>query len=148
MNEFELTVDIDRPVEDVWAFMEDYSRYPEWTPGVTEARKTSEGEMGVGSTVTFVGRTLGRRYESLSECTAYERNRHFATRSISGPFHLEVDNRFEPTEGGTRLISKFRGESRGFLKIAEPMAVRVTRKNFEAANENMKALLEAVPVSA
>lgn len=148
MNEFELTVTIDRPVEEVWAFTQDYARWPEWNTGTTEVRQTSDGPMDVGGTMLIAGRTLGRRYETVAECTAYEPNRRFATRSVSGPFHLEVDNSFEAVDGGTRITTKVRGESRGFLKVAEPAAIRVARKQFEAANENMKALLEAPATSA
>ncbi len=143
MNEFELSVTIDRPVEDVWAFMQDYSRYPEWTPGLAEARPMSDGPMDVGGELMFTGKFLGRSYENQAECTAFERNSRWVTRTKSGPFYIEYDTRFEPVDGGTRVTTTYRGESRGFFKLAEPAMVRVFRKQCEAANENMKALLEA-----
>jgi uncharacterized protein YndB with AHSA1/START domain len=148
MNEFELTVTIERPVEAVWTYFQDFSNYPDWNPGVSETRQTSAGPMDVGGTLAFVGRILGRSYETHAECTAYIVNERFATRTTAGPFHLEVDTRLEPVEGGTRMTSTYRGENRGFMKLAEPVAIRVARKQFEAANENLKALLEAEPVRA
>lgn len=148
MNEFELTITIERPVEAVWSFFQDLSRYPEWNPGMTEARQTSAGPMRVGATTAFAGKLLGRRYESHAECTAYVPMERYASKSTSGPFVLEIDTRLEPVDGGTRMTSTYRGESRGFMKLAEPVAVRVARKQFEAANENLKALLEAEPVGA
>jgi hypothetical protein len=51
--------------------------------------------------------------------------------------------RATPVEGGTQLTSVFRGESRGFARLAEPGMVRLAKKQFKAAAENMKALLEA-----
>ena len=44
---------------------------------------------------------------------------------------------------GTRLTTTVRGESKGFFKVAEPIIVRVTKKQFETAAETLKAMLEA-----
>ena len=143
MNEFEVVTVIERPVEAVFAFLVDPSKTADWTPGVTEARQTSDGPVGVGTTVLFIGRFLGRGFESLSECTDYVPNQKFTSKSISGPIHLEVDSTLQAVEGGTRLATVYRGESRGFFKLAEPVIVRLTKKHFETAAENLKALLEA-----
>jgi hypothetical protein len=34
------------------------------------------------------------------------------------------------------------GESRGFFRLAEPLVVRLAKRQFETAGENLKALLE------
>jgi hypothetical protein len=104
---------------------------------------TSNGPLGVGSTMVYVGRFLGRSYESPSVYTEFVANQRFASKTTSGPFHLEVENTVEAADGGTRLTSLYRGESRGFFKRAEPVVIRLTRKHFETAAENLKALLEA-----
>lgn len=148
MNEFELAITIARPTEAVWAYFQDFAKYPDWNPGMSEARQTSSGPMDVGGTLAFAGKTLGRSYESQAECTAFIPHERFAIRTTSGPFLLETDTRFEAIDGTTRMTSIYRGESHGFMKLAEPVVVRVARKQFEAANENLKALLEAEPVTA
>ena len=143
MNEFDIATVINRPVDEVFAFLVDTDKAPDWNPQVTEARKTSDGPLGVGTTFLYVGRFLGRRFESVSECTEYAPNDKFSTKTISGPFHLEIDNTLSSVDGGTRLATVYRGESRGFFKLAEPVMVRLTKKQFETATENLKALLEA-----
>jgi len=148
VNEFEVVTVIERPVEAVFAFLVDPSKTADWTPGVTEARQTSDGPVGVGTTVLFIGRFLGRGFESLSECTDYVPNQKFTSKSISGPIHLEVDSTLQAVEGGTSPATVSRGESRGFFKLAEPVIVRLTKKHFETAAENLKALLEADPTLA
>jgi carbon monoxide dehydrogenase subunit G len=148
MNEFDLSITIGRPIDEVWAFFQDWARYSEWNPGVTEVRQTSPGQMDVGGTFVFVGKFLGRTFESNAVCTAYVPNERLATRTTSGPFLLEIDTRLEPADGGTRVTSSYRGENHGFVKLAEPVAIRVARKHFESANENLKALLEAEVVPA
>jgi hypothetical protein len=48
----------------------------------------------------------------------------------------------EPSPGGTRVLNTCRGESRGFYKLAEPPVVRLTKKQTEAAFDNLRTLLE------
>jgi hypothetical protein len=48
----------------------------------------------------------------------------------------------EPAGAGTRLTIHCRGESHGFFKLAEPLVVRLTRRQSQTAAENLKALLE------
>jgi hypothetical protein len=67
---FEVVTVISRPVDQVFAFLVDASTTPDWTPGLTEARQTSDGPVGAGTTVLFIGKfllvwgTRGRRFES------------------------------------------------------------------------------------
>ncbi|HVC40327.1 MAG TPA: SRPBCC family protein [Candidatus Dormibacteraeota bacterium] len=143
MNEISYVVEIQRPVDDVFAVLESFDRFPEWNSGVTQSRLASPGPLGVGSEAVAVGRLLGRTYEMRSVFTAYVKNQMIASRTVSGPFHLEIQYLVEPIPGGTRFTTVVRGESKGFLKVAEPVALSVTRKQFESASENLKALMEA-----
>jgi uncharacterized protein YndB with AHSA1/START domain len=145
MNEFEIVTVVDRPGNQVFAFLTDFGRAADWNPGLTEARQTSDGPIGVGTTILYTGRFLGRAFESLAECTAYVAGERFTTKTTSGPIQLEVDSTLQPVDGATKLTTVYRGESRGFFKLAESVIVRLTKKHFETATENLKALLEAEP---
>jgi ribosome-associated toxin RatA of RatAB toxin-antitoxin module len=142
MNEFTIVTVIGRPVDEVFAVIQDVAKTPVWTPGLSEARITSDGALEPGSALLYQGTFLGRAYESPAVCTALTENKQFATKSTSGPFHIEIDTTLEPVDGGTRVTSFYRGESRGFFKVAEPILVRLTRKHFETAAENLRTLLE------
>jgi ribosome-associated toxin RatA of RatAB toxin-antitoxin module len=142
MNEFTIVTVIGRPVDEVFAVIQDVAKTPVWTPGLSEARITSDGALEPGSALLYLGTFLGRAYESPAVCTALTENKQFATKSTSGPFHIEIDTTLEPVDGGTQVTSFYRGESRGFFKVAEPILVRLTRKHFETAAENLRTLLE------
>ncbi len=142
MNEFTIVTVIGRPVDEVWAVIQDVAKTPVWTPGLSEARITSDGPLEPGSALLYRGTFLGRAYQSPAVCTALTENKQFATKSTSGPFHIEIDATLESVDGGTQVTSFYRGESRGFFKIAEPLLVRLTRKHFETAAENLRTLLE------
>ncbi len=142
MNEFEVVTMIGRPVEEVFAVVQDVTRAPLWTPGLSKVRRASEGDLGVSATMVYVGTFLGRRYEAPVACMSFAENRQLATATTGGPFHLEVDQTLEPAGTGTKLTFRCRGESRGFFRLAEPLVVRLTKRQVESAGENLKALLE------
>ena len=142
MNEFEVVTMIGRPVEEVFAVVQDVTRTPLWNPGLLEVRRTSDGPLGVGATMIYMGTFLGRRYESPVACTGFAENKQLATATTGGPFYLEVDQTVEPAGAGTKLTIHCRGESRGFFKLAEPLVTRLTKRQVETAGDNLKALLE------
>jgi hypothetical protein len=142
MNEFEVVTVIGRPVEEVFAVVRDVTKSPLWNPGLLEVRRTSEGPLGVGATMIYVGTFMGRRYESPVACTGFAENKQLATATTGGPFYLEVDQTLEPAGAGTKLTIHCRGESRGFFKLAEPLVVQLTKRQVTTAGDNLKTLLE------
>jgi hypothetical protein len=48
----------------------------------------------------------------------------------------------EPAGAGTRLTVRCRADSRGFFRLAEPLVMRLAKKQFETGGENLKVLLE------
>jgi uncharacterized protein YndB with AHSA1/START domain len=142
MNEFTIVTVIRRPVEDVFAVIQDVDQTPLWMPGLSEARITSDGPLESGSTLIYRGTFLGRGYDSPAVCTGLTENKHFATKTSAGPFYLETDAVLEPVAEGTRVTTTCRGESRGFFKLAEPLVVRLSKRLWEAGAENLRTLLE------
>ena|ERR1035438_2594656 len=143
MNEVQIVRVIERPPEDVFAALVNLARIPDWNSSVIEVRLAKDAVLEVGSLIVYVGKFLGRVFESDSQITEFTPNTRYSSKSISGPFHLEVENILESVDGGTRITSNFRGESRGFFKLAEPVMVRLSKNLFETATDNFKALLEA-----
>ena len=123
MNEFKIVCIIDRPAEEVFAALVNFDRVPDWNSSVIEVRWTKNAPLEVGSTMVYVGKFLGRVFESDAQITEFVPGTRFSSKSISGPFHLEIENTLESLDGGTRITSNFRGESRGFFKLAEPVMV-------------------------
>ena len=131
MDEFEVVTVIGRPAEEVFAVVRDVAKAPLWTPGLSEVRRTSAGPLGVGATMVYVGTFLGRRYESPVACTGFAENKQLITATTGGPFHLEVDQMLEPAAAGTKLTFRCRADSRGFFKLAEPLVIRLAKKQIE-----------------
>ncbi len=60
-----------------------------------------------------------------------------------GPMRFVNVNRFEPREGGTRLVQEFQGELSGVFKFAEGIALRQLTKQVQKDGQARKALLES-----
>lgn len=50
MKHVEASITINRPIAEVFAFVTDFSKATQYQPGIIEARVTSSGSVGVGTT--------------------------------------------------------------------------------------------------
>ena len=140
---FEASVVIDRPVEEVFAYITDIKNWLHWHKGMLEAEQSSEGPVGVGTTYRGVSQVLSQRMEWTSELTAYEPDKKMAQRLHSGPMLFDQIFALEPVEGGTKFILAGEGETGGFFKLAEPILKRRMQKEMEGNLSNLKGILEA-----
>jgi uncharacterized membrane protein len=145
MTKLESSVVINRPLEEVFAFATDIEKLPQWMAELVEAKQTSEGPLGVGTTVSAVAKPLGRRAESTQVVVEYQPNRKFAFKSTSGPVASEDETTFESVAGGTKLTRVTEAEMVGFFKLAEPLVVRMMQRQFDTNYATLKDLLEAQP---
>ncbi len=143
MIKMEHSVVINRSIEEVFAFVTDVEKWPQWRAEVVEVKKSSEDPVGVGTTFSGVGRFLGRRLENINEVTQYEPNRKFGFKTTSGPVSMQFTDTFESVEGGTKVSLAMEGETGGFFKLAEPIMSRMVRRQFKNNYANLKDLLEA-----
>jgi uncharacterized protein YndB with AHSA1/START domain len=139
----DLTVAIDRPVEDVFAYLTDASNLPQWQSTLVEMKPETEGPMRVGKRLFETRRFLGRRIESTLEVTEYEPSRRWALRVVQGPVPYRVDHRLEPSNGGTTLSWVGEGEPGRFFKMAKPLVARQAERQFRADFATLKGILES-----
>jgi uncharacterized protein YndB with AHSA1/START domain len=142
MVTFEFTVTVDRPVEEVFAYLTDPEKLPEWQSMVLESSKLSEGPVSAGTKMTEVRKFLGRRFESTVEVTQYEANRRFDVKTVSGPIPFSVTQTFTPSDGGTSITVHGEGEPGGFFKLAEPLVGRQAQRQVQNDFSTAKDLLE------
>ena len=78
--------------------------------------------------------------ESPATCTGFAENKQLAT-ATTGSVLSQVDQAVE-RQRRAKLTIHYRGESRGFFKLAEPLVVRLTKRQVQTAAGNLKALFE------
>lgn len=143
MVKVETSIVINRPVEEVFEFVDNARNDLQWQSGVLESEQTSEGPVRVGTTFRTVNTFLGKRLESTVEVTEYEPNKKIATKSLSGTIPIEGSYTFESVEGGTKVVLKGEGDVSGVFKLAEPLVVRAAQRQFEGNFATLKDILEA-----
>jgi uncharacterized protein YndB with AHSA1/START domain len=145
MIKAERTVVIDRPIEEVFAFVTDQTNTPAWQAGLLDVQRTTPGPIGVGTRHTLVRSFLGRRMEAENEYVSYEPGKLVTFRTTSGP-PLVASYLFEPAPGGTRLTSRVELHGAGLFGLMEPVIGAGLRREMKAALPALKALLE-IPVT-
>ena len=143
MVELEASVDIDRPIDEVFAYVADPAKTPEWSSVALECSLEGSGPIGVGSRIRSVGQFIGRRVEASEEVTQYAPPHKMVVREVTGPTHGEKVRQFESIGEGTRYRVRIAGESGGLFKLADPIVAALMKRTIETDLQTLKALLEA-----
>jgi carbon monoxide dehydrogenase subunit G len=143
MVRFQLSVEIARPVHEVWEYLIEPENVPEWQASALSSRQLSDGPMGVGTHLEDERKFLGRRARSEVEVTEFEPEQRFTLHGISGPVRFTVRHRLEPTDAGTRLDVEAEADpGHGIGRLARPMIERAAaheiRKDFDRLKERLE----------
>jgi uncharacterized protein YndB with AHSA1/START domain len=140
----EESVEIDRPVEDVFSYATNPDNFPEWVGNVIEVRKDEWGPPREGASFRVEQKLLGRRFETPFEVIAYEPNRRYAQRSTGGPVPVSMNFTYEALSSErTRLTQHNEGEPGGFFGLVGPLLERALGRQTRTNLENLKDMLEA-----
>lgn len=135
------STEISRNPDDVFAYVTDPTRLPEWQESVVKA-ESSQTTARVG-TRARVTRRVGRREltqsAELAELTPPTR---WVVRGLDGPVRGNVTGRIEPLDDGarSRVTIELELEGHGMGKLLLPLFVR--RKAEEEMPRNMQRLKE------
>jgi len=142
---FEGTTVIDRPIEDVFAFLSDGTNDPKFSPRVLEIRKTTDGPVGVGTVYASTVKDAGVKTSREFEITEFERPTRirWAERSKNQVTAPEGGYDLAPEGGGTRVTVYNVLEGHGIGKLLAPLALRSARKGADQFAQSIKAAVEA-----
>jgi uncharacterized protein YndB with AHSA1/START domain len=134
---------IDRPLEEVAAYVAEPSNAPEWYVNITSADWKTPPPLQRGSRIAFVARFMGRRLEYTYDVLEFVANERLVMRTAEGPFPMETTYTWQAVaEGETRMTLRNRGEPSGFSKFAAPVLAVAMRRANEKDLRNLRAILE------
>lgn len=142
MIKVEKTGVVDRPIDEVFAYIGDQLNAPRWQAALVEVKRVTEGPLGIGTKHAFVRSFMGRRLEASNEYVAYEPGKLITFKSTSGLVAFEASYLFESVAGGTKVTSRIEMNARGLLSLAEPLIARNLRREMDAAFVALKDLFE------
>jgi len=143
MEGFELSIVINRPIEEAFGFLSNLENDVKWRSEWVETRYTSGEALGVGATFCLTGEFLGRRVPTNYEVIEYEPNLSAAWKTVSGPLPLTFQRTFERVEGGTRFTIRYEPEMGGFFKLVMPLLAGSVKRQHEGDLRKVKELMEA-----
>jgi uncharacterized membrane protein len=141
MIQHEVSIHLNRPVDQVFAFLADASNQPRWQSNLIESEQLTDGPTRVGTRIREV-RRLGRRPTAyLAEITEFEPSRRFAVRVITGP-QVTLSYTFAAEDGGTRLRYQFTIRTSGLMRLLDPLIAHSLRKQSALDFARLKDILE------
>jgi hypothetical protein len=145
MDSFEVSVAIDRPIARVWDYLNAIENELVWQSSAVERILVTDGPLEKGSRTRQVDRFLGRRIETeweVLELHDYLRR----DRTLTGPFAMEVEWQLKPVGDATRftmILASEAGSGGLFSKLADPVVMRIAKRDWEANLGTFKDVLEA-----
>ena len=141
MIQHEVTIHLNQPVEQVFAFLTDTSKLATWQSNLIKSEQITEGPLRTGSRFREVRRIGRGESEIQGEITALEPNKRLETKTTTRPQAM-VSYSLDPEHGGTRLKYKFVLVTSGLMRLLEPMIASSIKKDSEADFETLKRILE------
>lgn len=144
-SRFEHSVDIERRLETVYAFVSDVANAQTWMPWADETSVVNGREpsgVAVGQRRRVNQTDFGIQSETILEATEVEPGRSYTFESVSGPIDFRGTYRFDPLERGTRVTRIYLVEFPGFTRILEPLVIHRMKRRWQADLEYIKEILE------
>jgi uncharacterized membrane protein len=139
------SVEIGRSPEDVFAYIADFRRHPEWQEGLVSVTVETEGPSRVGTRVIHRRKLGPQTVATTSELTAYDPPHVVSFRGIDGPIRADGSQRVEPVGDGSRVLFEMDLEGHGLGKLMLPIARRQAARQVAASHEKLKRILETAP---
>jgi uncharacterized membrane protein len=141
----ERSIVVERPLDEVFAFVTDLANLPAWQPEVVEIR--CDGPIEIGARFTEVRTFLGKRFESTLEVTELDPPSRFAMRVVRGPVPIGVRHTFEPEGSVTRVRIHGEGDEKRLRGLAAALVGRQAARRLERDLARLKAVLESRPTT-
>lgn len=136
---------IDRPRDEVAAYVIDHRNDPVWIGGIGESELLGDGPLVEGARVRRVASFLGKKIVYVNEVVRLQPGSVLEMRSVESPFPMVVTYAFRDVPGGTEVSVRVRGEPGTWYRIAGPIMSRAVRRSIDADVARLRTILESGP---
>ena len=140
MPTFDLSLEIARPPDQVFAFLTDVSRLPQWQSSAVSAE--AHGPVKAGSHIRERRKFAGRDVRTTLEVVAYEPSTRFDVKGRGGPVSFEIRHVLEQADAGTRLSVRVDVKVGAMIRIAAAGPLKLAEREFRSDFERLKEILE------
>jgi len=138
------SIDIKRPAEEVFAYLDQLDRHTEWQSSLVSAKVETEGATRVGTRVVERRKVPGGARDIPYEITEHEPPHKASFRGTGGPVRPVGTVTVEPVgESNSRLTTQLELEGHGIGKLFVIFARRQAAREIPESHRKIKELLES-----
>ncbi|MBV9918787.1 MAG: SRPBCC family protein [Solirubrobacterales bacterium] len=121
MARYRAALETERPREELFTYLSDFSTTREWDPGVVSAERVNGSPVQEGAEFRLVAEFLGRRTPITYRIIEYDPPHAVTFLGENSRVTSRDRITFETLGGGTRITYDAALELKGALKIADPL---------------------------
>jgi carbon monoxide dehydrogenase subunit G len=121
MAHYRASIDTQRPREELFAYLSDFSTTKEWDPGVVEAKRMDGGVVGEGTEFRLMAKFLGRKTPLTYRIVEYDPPRAVTFLGENSTVISRDKITFETTAEGTRVTYDADLALKGLFRFADPL---------------------------
>lgn len=143
---FSATTTINRPIDQVFAFLADGTNDKKFSPRVQEIKKTTDGPVGVGTVFASTVKDAGMKSSREFKLTEFDQPKKIRWTELTKNSITVPDGGYDlasESDGGTRMTIFNNFEGHGFGRVLLPLATRAAKKDADAFAGRIKAAVEA-----
>ena len=118
-----INVEINHPAQKTFAFISNFENNPIWQKGMQECKIITPGDLRTGSQYEQKAKFLGKDIISKFKVIGYTPGQRVKATSIEGSFPITFTRIVEGDDLISRVKAIIEEDSKGFFKIAEPLAL-------------------------
>ena len=136
------STDLAKPPEEVFPYLFDDDKVPQWTTGLERYERLDSGPLGRGSRFREALEVSGQRIDGELEITAYDPPRSAESRTEVRGVDIVFTYELEPSGAGARLTQSVEAKGGGLKgRVLIPIIQPHLEKKLEADLAALKALL-------
>lgn len=147
MNAFQITQEIEAPVDRVFQKATAFSEFPNFIDGITKIEWLTEGEIGRGAKFRETRRIFGKEASEVMTITEWEPPALYVTSASGSGCVYRTEFRFTASDGRSRIDMTFSATPQNWMAklLARMMApmIKQCKAAAEADLRDIKAVAEA-----
>ena len=138
------SIEIKRPAEEVFAYLDQLDRHPEWQSSLVSAKVETEGATRVGTRVVERRKVPGGARDIPYQITEHEPPRKASFRGTGGPVRPVGTVTVDPVgESSSRVTTQLELEGHGIGKLFVVFARRQAAREIPESHQKFKEVLES-----
>jgi uncharacterized protein YndB with AHSA1/START domain len=137
------TIEINRPVEEVFRYLDTSELAIQWLSGLKQITPITTGGNRVGAQARHLYNENGREFEMLEETLIYEPNRRVKIKGVTELFEITAQYTLTPIGERTRLdFEETLAFNNFFMRLLTPLITRSSKNRALQDFQRLKSLVE------